>query len=179
MCMRFYISIARWTSNPGSGGRSCGPQPCGEPALPGQLHEGKPYTTSPVEVPMYTRPWLMTGPLYVFPGRVTFQSSRPVAAIVRTQDPDRLGHEDDATRGRGGGERSSRGLARGRCGPVCSSVRGPRRSSSCWFPPSKFEQQNGSGSFRAPAGHIPGNAASRQTRLAESSGPTPTFPVSR
>ena len=105
-----------------------------------------------------------------------FQARR---GIVRTQDPDRLGHEDDATRGRGGGERSSRGLARGRCGPVCSSVRGPRRSSSCWFPPSKFEQQNGSGSFRAPVGHIPGNAASRQTRLAESSGPTPTFPVSR
>ena len=87
MCMRFYISIARWTSNPGSGGRSCGPQPCGEPALPGQLHEGKPYTTSPVEVPMYTRPWLMTGPLYVFPGRVTFQSSRPVAASYACRIP--------------------------------------------------------------------------------------------
>src|SRR5207249_7189867 len=88
MCIRFYISIFRWTSNPGSGGRSCGPRPGGEPTLPGhQLQEGKPYTTSPVEVPMYTRPWLMTGPLYVFPGRVTFQSSTPVAAIVRTQDP--------------------------------------------------------------------------------------------
>src|SRR2546428_12282558 len=47
------------------------------------------------------------------------------------------------------------------CGPVCSSVRDPQGSSSSRFPLSKPEKRNGSGSIRAPAGHIPDNAASQ------------------
>src|SRR2546428_5474417 len=76
-----------WPSSSGTGGRCCGARAGAEPDLPGQLHEGQAYTPRPVEVPMYTRPWLMTGPLYVFPGRVTFQSSRPVAASYACRIP--------------------------------------------------------------------------------------------